>query len=84
MHSGKALLHDIVELLSEEEAQQILAFVQRLQRDRKGSNVSLTMRRLASDPAFKMPTAGCSAFRDVTPVQGRGIAASRLLLEDRR
>lgn len=84
MHSGKALLRNMIELLSEEESQQLLEFAQRLQKGKQGNDVPLTIRRLASDPAFKVPAGGCGVFRDVMPIQGRGIAASRLLVEDRR
>ncbi len=81
MSSVKELLRHTIELLSEEEAQQILTFVQNLQ---KQSNVSWTLRRLASDPAFQVPPEGLGIFPVVKPIEGKGIAASKLLVEDRR
>lgn len=81
MSSTKESLRDTIELLSEEEARQILEFVQHLQ---KKSGVPLTLRRLASDPAFKILVGGFRAFRMVEPIQGQGFAASRLLVGDRR
>jgi hypothetical protein len=81
MSSVKESLRNMIELLSDEEARPILEFVQRLQ---KRSDVSLTLRRLVRDPAFEVPSEGSEAFRLVEPVQGKGIAASRLLVENRR
>lgn len=81
MSSVKESLRDMIELLNDEEARQILELVQHLQ---KRNDVSLTLRRLARDPSFKVPSEGSGAFRHVEPVQGKGIAASRLLVESRR
>jgi len=81
MDSVKESLHNTIELLSDEEARQFLEFAQRLQRK---SDVSLTLRRLADDPAFRIPSEASGAFRVVEPVQGKGIPASRLLVEERR
>jgi hypothetical protein len=44
----------------------------------------LTLSRLANDPAFKVPSAESPPFSVVDAVQGKGIAASRLLMESRR
>jgi len=79
--SVKELLYNTIELLSDEEARQLLEFVQRLQ---KKNGAPLTLRRLANDPAFKIPSEGSGAFRVVEPIQGKSIAASRLLVENRR
>lgn len=79
MDSVKELLHNTIEQLSDEEARQFLEFAQRLQRK---SDVSLTLRRLANDPAFKIPPEGAGAFRVVEPIQGKGIPASRLLMDE--
>lgn len=81
MSSVKESLHNTIELLSDEEARQLLEFAQRLQ---KKSGISLTLRRLASDPAFRVPSEGSGTFGVVEPIQGKGIAASRLLVENRR
>ncbi|KAM3090109.1 hypothetical protein ACKFKG_30850 [Phormidesmis sp. 146-35] len=77
--SIKDALHQTIDQLSEQDCQQILAFVHSLQQ-----NASPTLKRLASDPTFKIPSQGLSIFRTVDPIQAEGISASNLLLEDRR
>lgn len=74
-------LHNTIELLNAEEARQVLEFAQRLQKKR---DVLPTLKRLGGDPTFKIPSEGISVFRVVQPVAGKGIPASRLLVEDRR
>lgn len=81
MSSVKESLYKAIELLSDDEARQLLEFAQRLQ---KKSGISLTLRRLASDPAFEIPSEGTGAFRVVEPIRGKGIPASRLLVGNRR
>lgn len=81
MSSVKDSLRNTIELLNEEEARQTLEFVQRL---KKEGSASLTMRQLATDPTFKIPSGGCGSFSVVEPIQGKGVAASILLVEDRR
>ena len=80
MDSVKESLHNTIELLSDEEARQLLEFAQRLQ---KRSDIPLALRRLASDPTFKVPSKVSGNFRVVEPIPGKGIAASRLLVEER-
>ena len=79
--SAKETLRKTIDLLSDEEARQILEFTQHL---RKGSDGSQTLRCLAKDAAFHVPTGAPTGFRSVKPIQGKGIAASRLLVKDRR
>jgi hypothetical protein len=81
MNSVKALLQQMIERMSDAEAHQLLEFAQHLQH---GRDEPLTLKRLATDPAFKVPGHGVGAFRVVEPVQGKGIAASKLLVDDRR
>lgn len=81
MNSVKESLHNTVEILSDEEAHQVLEFAQRL---RKKGDGSPTLKRLENDLAFKVPSEKAGGFRTITPIQGRGIEASRLLVEDRR
>ena len=81
MNSVKELLQHLIERMSDAEARQMLEFAQHLQHRRDDS---LTWERLATDPAFKVPGNGVGAFRVVEPVQGKGIAASKLLVDDRR
>jgi len=81
MPSVKELLYDSIELLSEKEARQLMGVV-RILRNKK--EISPTMKRLAVDATFKVPTRKTKAFRSVQPVKGKGIPASALLVEDRR
>ena len=81
MSSAKESLHNAIDLLSDEEARQTLAFIQRLQRKKDPSQ---TLSRLASDPAFQVPSKELGGFHKVEAVHGKGIPASRLLVEDRR
>jgi len=80
MRPIKELLHSTIELLGDEEARQTLAFAQRL---RTRNVTSLTLKRLARDPAFNVP---CKrpTFRAVEPIEGKGLPASNLLVEERR
>lgn len=77
----KESLRTALDRLTDEDARQILDLVRRLQA-RKG--VSRTFSRIAGDPVFKMPTAEFTAFSNVQPVPGIGLAASKLLVQDRR
>jgi hypothetical protein len=81
MNAVKELLWHLIEQMSDTEARQLLEFVQHLQHRRDDS---LTLKRLAPDPAFKVPGNGVRAFRIVEPIQGKRIPASKLLVDDRR
>ena len=81
MNSVKELLQYMIERMSDVEARQLLEFAQHL---RHRGDDSLTLQRLASDPAFKMPGSGARDFQVVEPIHGKGTAASRLLADDRR
>ncbi|OIO92536.1 MAG: hypothetical protein AUK03_09645 [Anaerolineae bacterium CG2_30_64_16] len=81
MLSVKEALRNTIDLLTEEEAYRIWEFAQHVY---ERPHVSRTMRRLASDPAFRVPASGIGPFHPVEPIKGKGIPASRLLVEDRR
>lgn len=81
MDSVKEVLRKTVDLLNDEDAQQILEFAERL---RQGHRCSETLKCLAHDAAFRVPTEAPVGFRAVKPIQGKGVAASRLLVKDRR
>ena len=81
MNTIKESLYSTIKTLDDEEARQLLEFTLRL---RKGITASTTMMRLASDPAFKIPAEGMNALETVQPIKGKGIAASKLLVRDRR
>ena len=81
MNSVKELLQHMIERMSDAEASQLLEFAQHLRHRRDDS---LTLKRLATDPAFKVPGSGARDFYVVAPIHGKGMAASRLLVDDRR
>jgi hypothetical protein len=79
--SAKETLHKAVDLLNEEEARQILQVPRRL---RKESGGAQTLKRLSQDVTFHVPASVSVGFRPVKPVRGKGVAASQLLVQDRR
>jgi hypothetical protein len=81
MSSLKELLRPMIERRSDAEARQLLEFAQHLRHRRDDSR---TLKRLATDPAFKVPGSGARDFYVVAPIHGKGMAASRLLVDDRR
>ena len=81
MNSVKELLQHMIERMSDAEARQLLELAQHLQHRRDDS---LTLKRLAADPTFKVPGSGAKNFHVVEPIYGKGIAASKLLVDDRR
>ena len=81
MKSAKQTLHLTIETLSEEQAREVLALAQRV---RRGKPASQTLKRLAHDLAFSVPQHRATPFGIVTPVQGKGSPASKLLEHDRR
>ncbi|MGH9840999.1 MAG: hypothetical protein ACREEM_19770 [Blastocatellia bacterium] len=79
MVSVKESLYESISLLSEEEARDLLVVFQEFQRQR---GISLTWRKLANDPMFKIPK-GKIEFRDVEPLRSDGRPAAEILSEDR-
>jgi hypothetical protein len=71
----------MIERMSDAEAHQLLEFAQHLQHRRDDSR---TLKRLATDPAFKVPGSGARDFHVVAPIHGKGMGASRLSVDDRR
>jgi hypothetical protein len=80
MNSVKELLQQVIERMSDVEARQLLECAQHLRHKRDDS---LTLKRLAIDPPFKVPGNGARGFQVVAPIHGKGMAASRLLVDDR-
>jgi hypothetical protein len=80
-NSVKELLQHMIERMSDAEARQLLGFSQYL---RHRGDDSLTLKRLAADPAFKVPGSGARDFFVVAPIHGKGMVASRRLVDDRR
>jgi hypothetical protein len=81
MNTIKESLYSTIKTLNDDEARQLLEFTLRL---RKKPITSTTMTRLASDPIFIIPAEGMNALETVLPIKGKGIAASKLLVRDRR
>jgi hypothetical protein len=81
MNSVKELLQQMIERMSDAEARQRWEFAQHLRHRRHDS---LSLKRLAIDPAFKVPGSGARDFYVFAPIDGDGMAASRLLVDDRR
>jgi hypothetical protein len=79
--SVKELLHEVVDLLSEDEAKQLLELIREFQ---QRNGISLTLRRPAKDPMFKVPANPFEPFDRVEPAPIEGQPASELLIEDRR
>ena len=77
----KESLLKAVEGLSDEEAERALAYVQSLH---ESSPLARLRACLAGHPAITMPAVDAIAFRDVEPIEGKGILASELLVRDRR
>ena len=81
MGSVKEALHTTIESLSEREARQVMKIVRVLKSKKE---TSMTLKTLAVDTAFRMPEKRVKPFRDIRPIQGKGIPASELLVKDRR
>ena len=81
MNSVKELLQQMIERMGDAETRQLLEFAQHLPLKRDDS---LTLTSLATDPTFKVPGSGAKDFHVVQPIYGKGMAASRLLVDDRR
>jgi hypothetical protein len=80
MNSTKELLYTTIDMLNDEEIIKVLEFTQSLNIEKKDS---LTLKRLASNPAFHVPQI-LGNFSKVEPIHGEGLPASELLVEDRR
>lgn len=81
MNAVKEKLRKTIDLLSDKEARQIFEFTRRL---REKSAVTQTLKALAYDTTFTVPSASSTKCRAVRPIKGKGILASRLLVMDRR
>jgi len=81
MSPVKQLLYETLERLDDDKARLLLALAKSLeQRD----STSSLLKRLARHPGIQVPDDETFAFPAVEPIQGDGIPASRLLIEDRR
>lgn len=83
IHRQKPLTR-LLEVDSSATSSSSLCFEIRSETSLTEDNVSLRLKRLASDPSFRIPSEGAGGFRPVKPIQGKGIVASKLLVESRR
>ncbi len=81
MNPVKESLYRAIESLSDEEARQILELAQRLHGKEHSSP---PQERLPDNPTLKVSRERPLMFRVVEPIQGQGVPASQLLVEDRR
>jgi hypothetical protein len=81
MLSVKESLHRTLDMISDEDALRVLTFIEQMRRHPRRS---LKLKRLAGDPMFKVPPRKLEHFANVDPVEGQGVPASQMLLEDRR
>jgi hypothetical protein len=81
MHSVKELLQHMIERVSGAEARQRLECAQHSQHRRVDA---LTLKRLATDLACTVSGSVARAFQIVALIHGKGVAASQLLVDDRR
>ncbi len=81
MKTAKKILHSKIDQMTDEEASRILESDQRFQ---DSCGIPQTLRRLAHDASFIVPTDASKGFAAVNPIQGKGIAASEVLIRDRR
>jgi hypothetical protein len=81
MSSIKQSLYETLERLDDDQARLLLALAKSLEQQ---DSTSSLLRRLARHPAIKVPDDETFAFPAVEPIEGNGIPASKLLIEDRR
>jgi hypothetical protein len=81
MLSVKESLRATVDSINDEEALRVLAFIEQMRKHPVGS---VTLKRMAGDPTFKVPPRKLGGFAKIDPMEGKGAPASQLLLEDRR
>ena len=77
----KQSLYETLERLDDDKMRLLLALAKSMEQQ---DNKSALLKRLARHPAIQVPDDTTFAFSPVEPVQGDGIPASRLLIEDRQ
>jgi hypothetical protein len=81
MTSLKKSLHNTIDRLSEPEARQVLNYAKQVHS--KSGLVGL-MEELSHDSAIAVSSVIDRPYKRVSPVRGKGVAASKLLVKDRR
>lgn len=77
----KQSLYETLERLDDDKIRLLLALAKDL--ERRDHKVEL-LKRLARHPAVQVPEDETFAFSPVEPIQGEGLPASQLLIEERR
>jgi hypothetical protein len=77
----KQSLYETLERLDDDKARLLLVCAKSLEQQ---DDKSALLKRLTRHPAIRVPDDETFAFPAVEPIQGGGIPASRLLIEDRR
>jgi hypothetical protein len=81
MSPVKESLLRTIESLTEDEAQQVLDYLQSL---RKRAELAHLRELLGGDPTFELPSPESPGFRRVKPIRCKGVPPSKLLVDDRR
>ncbi len=81
MTQAKELVREALERLSDDEAEELLAHIREIERQRERVAI---LNRLAGDPTFSLPAPDGRPFRRFEPVPVKGRPASELLIEERR
>ncbi len=79
MTPEKELLRTSVDSLTDEQARDLLRWIERM---KSQTPVSTSLRNIVNDPGIKIPIQ--TKFRDVKPIKVKGIPVSELLIKDRR
>lgn len=78
MSALKESLYSTIDQLNEDETLLVLEYATRLKKDQQ------LIKRLAQDPAIKLPSKTVGDFKKIEPITGSGVSASERLLRDRR
>lgn len=81
MSTVKESLYHTIEELSNEEINKVLVFARDLHQKQERARL---VTHLSHDETFTVPAADAIDFQSVQPISGKGKAASKLLVEDRR
>jgi len=81
MVSVKEKLYKTIENLDDELVQKILDYTELIQ---NGDKTEETMKRLAKDPSFEVPSKWPPEFSKFDPIPCKGTPASQILIKDRR
>jgi hypothetical protein len=81
MGTAKEQLREALDRLTEDEAAEMLARVQEIERRRNHASV---FEKLRGDPGFRLPDPDALPFRHFEPITVEGKPLSEMIIEDRR